>query len=85
MEQFPSPSEEAPKGPLPGFDTDGAMQNLQCDLEAFKRILITFYRQRKDNYKGITASLSQGDIEHVADIALHQGKLRLPGSMETVQ
>jgi HPt (histidine-containing phosphotransfer) domain-containing protein len=68
MELLPSSDEEAQNGSLPGFDIDGAMKNLQCDLQTFKRILLTFYRQRKDNYNEITNFLSQGDIEHVSDI-----------------
>ena len=53
---------------LPGFDIDSAMQNLKCDFPTFKKVLLTFYRQRKDNCEEIAAFLSHGDIEHARDI-----------------
>ena len=68
MAQTPSTGDGTHDDPLPGFDIDNALINLRCDLQAFKKILLTFYRERKDNYDEITTFLSQGDIEQVRDI-----------------
>jgi signal transduction histidine kinase/AmiR/NasT family two-component response regulator/HPt (histidine-containing phosphotransfer) domain-containing protein len=49
--------------PLPGFDVDGAMKNLNCDFSTFKKILSTFYRQRINNYEEIATSIAHNDID----------------------
>jgi len=53
---------------LPGIDIDGALKSLVCDLPTFKEILLTFYRQRRNDYGEIAASLTQGDIEQASDL-----------------
>lgn len=53
---------------LPGFAIDSALENLQCDLPTYKQILLTFYRQRRNNYEEITTSLARGDIEQARDL-----------------
>ena len=53
---------------LPGFAIDSALENLQCDLPTFKTILLTFYRQRKNNCKQIAVLLEQGDIEQAGEL-----------------
>ena len=54
---------------LPGFDIDGALENLKCDLPTFKKILVTFYRQRRNCGAEITALLARGAIEQAGDVA----------------
>ena len=54
---------------LPGIDIDGALQNLRCDLPTFRKILLTFYCQRKGNYKEISTLLAQGELEQASDLA----------------
>ena len=53
---------------LPGIDTDGALKNLNCDLPTFKKILLTFYRQRSNNYKEIATLLAQDNTEQAGDL-----------------
>ena len=53
---------------LPGIDIDGALKNLKCDFPTFKQILLTFYRQRRNNCEEITELLARGDIEQAEDI-----------------
>lgn len=53
---------------LPGFAINSAIENLQCDLPTFKKILLTFYRQRRNNYEEITTFLARGDIEQARDL-----------------
>ena len=53
---------------LPGFAIASALENLQCDLPAYKQVLLTFYRQRRNNYEEITTSLVRGDIEQARDL-----------------
>ena len=55
---------------LPGFDVHGAMKNLNCDLSTFKKILSTFYRQRRNNYEEIATLMASGDIDK-AKILIH--------------
>jgi len=53
---------------LPGIDVDGALENLKCDLPTFKQILMTFYRQRRNNCDEITTLLAQGDIKQAREL-----------------
>ena len=53
---------------LPGIAIDSTLDNLRCDLPAFKKILLTFYRQRRNNDKEIVALLAQGDIEGAREL-----------------
>jgi len=53
---------------LPGIDIDGALKNLKCDLPVFRQILLTFYRQRRNNYEEITTLLARGDVERAEDL-----------------
>ena len=53
---------------LPGIDVDGALKNLKCDLPTFKKILMTFYRQRRNNCDEITTLLAQGDIKQTREL-----------------
>jgi CheY-like chemotaxis protein/HPt (histidine-containing phosphotransfer) domain-containing protein len=53
---------------LPGFDVDSALENLKCDLSSFKKILLTFYRQRMNNYEELSASLARGDVEQARNL-----------------
>ena len=60
----PAPAaEKSRQAVLPGFAIDRTLENLQCDLPTFKNILLTFYRQRKNNYREIDNLLAQGEIE----------------------
>ena len=60
----PAPAVEKPRQDLlPGFAIDRTLENLQCDLPTFKKILLTFYRQRKNNGRKIDDLLAQGEIE----------------------
>jgi signal transduction histidine kinase/CheY-like chemotaxis protein/HPt (histidine-containing phosphotransfer) domain-containing protein len=61
-------SEKSRQDLLPGFAVDGALENLQCDLPTFRKILLTFYTQRRNNCKEIAALLTQGDIEQAREI-----------------
>jgi signal transduction histidine kinase/CheY-like chemotaxis protein/HPt (histidine-containing phosphotransfer) domain-containing protein len=54
---------------LPGFDIDDALKNLKCDLPTFKKILLTFYRQRRDSGEEITTLLARGAIEQAGELA----------------
>jgi len=54
---------------IPGIDIDGALKSLKCDLPTFRKILLTFYRQRSNNYKEIATLLARGDIEQAGDLA----------------
>ena len=62
------PAAEGPHDSLPGIDIDGALKNLKCDLPTFKQILLTFYRQRRNNCEEITTLLARGDIEQARDL-----------------
>ena len=42
--------------------------NLNCDLPTFKKILLTFYRQRSNNYKEIATLLAQDNTEQAGDL-----------------
>jgi signal transduction histidine kinase/DNA-binding response OmpR family regulator len=53
---------------LPGFAIDSTLENLRCDLPTFKDILLTFYRQRKNNGREIVTLLEQGDIEAAREL-----------------
>ena len=53
---------------LPGIDIDGALKNLKRDLPVFRQILLTFYRQRRNNYEEITTLLARGDVEPAEDL-----------------
>jgi signal transduction histidine kinase/chemotaxis response regulator CheB len=53
---------------LPGFAVDRALENLQCDLPTFRKILLTFYGQRKNNCREIDKLLGQGDIEAAREL-----------------
>jgi signal transduction histidine kinase/CheY-like chemotaxis protein/HPt (histidine-containing phosphotransfer) domain-containing protein len=53
---------------LPGFDVDSALKNLKCDLATFKKILLTFYRQRMNNYEELSASLALGDVAQARNL-----------------
>jgi HPt (histidine-containing phosphotransfer) domain-containing protein len=54
---------------FPGFDIEYALENLMCDLPAFRKILLTFYRQRRNSCDEIAGLLEQGDMEKAGDIA----------------
>ncbi|MEN8207478.1 MAG: ATP-binding protein [Pseudomonadota bacterium] len=64
----PVGSDETQHDLLPGIDIDGTLKNLKCDLPTFKKILVTFYRQRRNNYEEITTLLARGDIEQAEDL-----------------
>jgi len=53
---------------LPGVDIDSTLENLRCDLPTFKKILLTFYRQRKNNCEEIATLLAQGDIVQAGEL-----------------
>ena len=61
-------AEEPRHDSLPGIDIDGALKNLKCDFPAFKQILLTFYRQRRNNCEEITELLAREDIEQAGDL-----------------
>jgi len=64
----PAPDiEKSQQDLLPGFAIDRTLENLQCDLTTYKNILLTFYRQRKNNCKEIDNLLAQGDIEQARE------------------
>jgi CheY-like chemotaxis protein/HPt (histidine-containing phosphotransfer) domain-containing protein len=54
---------------LPGFDIDDALKNLKCDLPTFKKILLTFYMQRRNSGEEITTLLARGNIEQAGELA----------------
>ena len=54
---------------LSGIDADGAMKNLKCDWPIFKKILGSFYRQRRNNSEEIGKLLARGAIEEAREIA----------------
>ena len=65
----PAPAVEKPRQDLlPGFAIDRTLENLQCDLPTFRKILLTFYRQRKNNCREIDKLLGQGDIEEAREL-----------------
>jgi len=65
----PAPAIEQPRQDLlPGFAVESTLANLQCDLPAFRKILLTFYRQRRHNCDEITARLAQGDLEEAGEL-----------------
>ena len=68
MTQLAPAAETSRQDELPGFDIDRTLANLQCDLPTFKNILLTFYRQRKNNCREIDKLLAQGEIEAARDL-----------------
>jgi CheY-like chemotaxis protein/HPt (histidine-containing phosphotransfer) domain-containing protein len=54
---------------FPGFDMEYALENLKCDLSTFRKILLTFYRQRRDSGDEVASLLEQGHIQQAGDIA----------------
>jgi HPt (histidine-containing phosphotransfer) domain-containing protein len=54
---------------LPGIDVDSALENLNCDLPAFKSLLLSFYRQCKNCSEEIATLLAEGDIEKARELA----------------
>jgi len=65
----PAPAAETSRQDgLPGFEIDHTLENLQCDLPTFKKILLTFYRQRKNNGREIDDLLAQGEIDAARDL-----------------
>ena len=54
---------------LPGIDADGAMKNLKCDWSTFKKILLSFYKQRWNCSEEIDVLLARGAIEEAREIA----------------
>jgi HPt (histidine-containing phosphotransfer) domain-containing protein len=71
---------------LPGIDIETGLHNLRCDLISFKKILTTFYRQRRSNCEEIAAALARGDIDTAREI-LHgiAGSSGYLGAMELYQ
>ena len=65
---YPRTVEGSQQDSLPGIDIDGALKNLKCDLPTFKQILMTFYRQRRNNCDEITTLLAQGDIKQTREL-----------------
>jgi signal transduction histidine kinase/DNA-binding NarL/FixJ family response regulator/HPt (histidine-containing phosphotransfer) domain-containing protein len=65
----PAPAiENSRQDMLPGFAVDSALANLQCDLPVFRKILLTFYLQRRDNCDEIAALLARGEIEEAREL-----------------
>lgn len=65
----PAPSPEIPEQELlPGFNIASTLENLQCDLPTFKKILLTFYRQRKNNCDEIAGMLAQGEVMQAREL-----------------
>jgi signal transduction histidine kinase/CheY-like chemotaxis protein/HPt (histidine-containing phosphotransfer) domain-containing protein len=54
---------------FPGFDIEYALENLKCDLPTFRKILLTFYRQRRDSGDEVASLLEQGHMQQAGDIA----------------
>lgn len=54
---------------FPGFDMEYALENLKCDLSTFRKILLTFYRQRRDSGDEVASLLEQGHLQQAGDIA----------------
>jgi HPt (histidine-containing phosphotransfer) domain-containing protein len=60
---LPAPADEnSRQDRLPGIAVHNTLENLQCDLPTFKKILLTFYAQRRNNCKEIASLLAQGDV-----------------------
>jgi two-component system sensor histidine kinase/response regulator len=53
----------------PGIDADGAMQNLNCDWASFRKILWSFYTQRRNSSDEIGTLLARGAIDEAREIA----------------
>ena len=66
----PSPAVDAHQhGPLSGIDAAGAMKKLKCDWSTFKKILWSFYRQRRSSSEEIGMLLTRGAIKEAREIA----------------
>ena len=54
---------------LPGIEADGAMKNLKCDWPTFKKILRSFYKQRRNSSEEIGTLVARGALEEAREIA----------------
>ncbi len=64
----PATDNEAQHDSLPGISIDSTLEHLKCDLPTFKKILLTFYRQNRNDYGKIATLLERGDIEKVRNL-----------------
>lgn len=65
MAESPLPEFES----LPGIDVTAAMNRLHCDWSAFRRILLTFYRNRAGSIDQLYELLDRGALAEARDIA----------------
>jgi CheY-like chemotaxis protein/HPt (histidine-containing phosphotransfer) domain-containing protein len=54
---------------LPGIDADDAMKDLKCDWPTFRKILWSFYKQRRNSSEEIGTLLARGAVEEAREIA----------------
>jgi len=65
----PQVIDEHENNSLPGIDADGAMQNLKCNWSTFRKILWSFYKQRRNSSEEIGRLLERGAIDEAREIA----------------
>jgi two-component system sensor histidine kinase/response regulator len=61
--------EEYRNDTLPGIDADDAMKDLKCDWPTFRKILWSFYNQRRNSSEEIGTLLARGAVEEAREIA----------------
>jgi hypothetical protein len=55
--------------PLPGIDIENSMKNLNCDWPAFRDVLLTFYRTRRQCSREMVSLIAGGALEEARERA----------------
>lgn len=65
----PVPANDAPGAvSLPGIDTDDAMERLNCDWPAFRKILLDFYHQHRQCSHELVQVMQRGALEEAGEL-----------------